>query len=631
MKPEQDRGRLFTRRALFLGGGQAALFLGLSGRMYYLQVIESNRYLALADENRISLRLLVPARGRIVDRNDVPMAVNVQNYGVVIVPEEAKNVDEILLQLSRLVEVSEQERKRVLREAKRRRAFLPITVRENLSWEEVSRIEVNLPDLPGISIVVGQTRHYPQAGYAAHVLGYVAAVSEGEQTGEPLLEQPGFRIGKNGVERQYDLLLRGAAGKKEVVVNALGRVRADLKEGLQEAKTGEDIQLTVDVRLQAFVAKRIAEQRRASVIVMDAHAGDILAMSSTPYFDPHLFNKGLTGEEWKSLVNNPDAPLTNKVIAGQYAPGSTFKIVVALAALEAGISPAARETCYGDIQLGNQKFHCWKKRGHGSVDLIDAIRESCDVYFYELSRKVGIERMSAMARKMGLGSALNLDIPGEKPGLIPTPAWKQAMIGVPWQLGETLVSGIGQGYVLTTPLQIAVMVSRLVNGGYAVSPRFTLSIPGDDFTESTQQNFPKIGLSKRARRLVMQGMDEVVNKPKGGTAYRSRIADPRFAMAGKTGTSQVRRISLAERDAGLKKNSERPWRERDHALFVGYAPVDAPRYVVAVVIEHGGGGSKAAAPIARDVLIETQRLDPANTGRRYGTKTPSQQAKRKKR
>jgi penicillin-binding protein 2 len=607
VKPEQDRGRIFTRRAMMLAGGQALLFTGLAARMYYLQVIESSRYRVLAEENRISLRLLPPPRGRVLDRRGVPLAVNVQNYRIVIVPEEAEDVEQMLDRLDRLVQVPEHERRRILREVRRRRAFVPVTVRENLTWEEVSRIEVNAPDLPGINIDVGETRAYPFAGAAAHALGYVASVSERELTGDPLLELPGFRIGKNGVERQYDLQLRGKAGNAEVEVNALGRVIRELRR--QEGQPGQDVHLTIDVGLQEFVAKRIAEERRAAVVVMDAHKGDVLSMVSMPTYDPTAFNEGLSGKEWNRLITNPDAPLTNKVIAGQYSPGSTYKIVVALAALEAGIPPAFRTSCFEHIQLGNTRFHCWKKGGHGSLDMVEAIKHSCDIYFYELSKRVGIDRMSAMAKRLGLGQSLDFDVPGERAGLIPTREWKQATIGVPWQLGETLVAGIGQGYVLATPLQLAVMTSRLINGGLAVKPRLTLAPPGVDPADEPPHDFKALGLSETARRLVIQGMVDVVNNPQGGTAWGSRITDKRFAMGGKTGTSQVRRITLAERDRGVKKNEDRPWRERDHALFVGFAPVDAPRYVVSVIIEHGGGGSKAAAPIARDVLLEAQRRD----------------------
>lgn len=607
MKPEQDRGRLFTRRAMILAGGQALVFTGLASRMYYLQVIESSRYRVLADENRISLRLLPPPRGRVLDRRGVPLAVNVQNYRIVIVPEEAEDVEKMLDRLDRLVQVPEHERRRILREVRRRRAFVPVTVRENLTWDEVSRIEVNAPDLPGINIDVGQTRSYPFGGASAHALGYVAAVAERELTGDPLLELPGFRIGKNGVERQYDLQLRGKAGNAEVEVNALGRVIRELRR--QEGQPGQDLHLTIDIGLQEFVAKRIADQRRAAVVVMDAHKGDVLAMVSMPTYDPNAFNEGLSGKDWNNLITNPDAPLTNKVIAGQYSPGSTYKIAVALAALEANIPASFRASCYGHVQLGNQRFHCWKKGGHGSVDMIDGIKGSCDVYFYELAKRVGIDRVAAMSKRLGLGQSLNLDVPGERNGLIPTREWKQATIGVPWQLGETLVTGIGQGYVLTTPLQLAVMTARVVNGGFAVTPRLTLAPPGVDPADEPPRSFDSLGLNDAARRVVIQGMVEVVNNPQGGTAFGSRITEKQFAMGGKTGTSQVRRISLAERDRGVRKNEERPWRERDHALFVAFAPVEAPRYVAAVVIEHGGGGSTAAAPIGRDVLLEAQRRD----------------------
>lgn len=607
MKPEQDRGRIFTRRAMLLAGGQALMFTGLAARMYYLQVVESSHYRVLAEENRISLRLLPPPRGRILDRRGAPLATNAQNFRVVIVPEEAENIEQTLDRLDRLVQVPEHERRRIMREVRRRRAFVPVTVRENLSWEEVSRIEVNAPDLPGINIDVGETRSYPFDGAAAHVLGYVAAVSERDLTGDPLLELPGFRIGKTGIERQYDLQLRGKAGNAEVEVNALGRVIRELRR--QEGQPGQDVHLTIDIGLQEFVANRVGEERRAAVVVMDVHKGDVLAMVSVPSYDPNAFSEGLSGKEWNRLITNPDTPLTNKVIAGQYAPGSTYKIAVALAALEANIPPSFRTSCYGHIQLGNQKFHCWKKGGHGSVDMVDGIKLSCDVYFYELAKRVGIDRIAAMSKRLGMGQSLNLDIPGERNGLIPTRDWKLATIGVPWQLGETLVAGIGQGYVLATPLQLAVMTARLVNGGFAVTPRLTLAPPGVDPADEPPHSFPPIGVADLSRRTVIQGMVEVVNNPHGGTAFRSRITEKRFAMGGKTGTSQVRRITLAERDRGLRKNEDRPWRERDHALFVGFAPVDAPRYVTAVIVEHGGGGSKTAAPIARDVLLEAQRRD----------------------
>lgn len=609
MKPEQDRGKLFTRRALILAGGQSLLFAGLAGRMYYLQVSEATRYQVLAEDNRISLRLLPPLRGRILDRQGVPLALNIQNYTIEIIPEEAGDVSGMLDRLESLVEVTEADRKRILKEARKRRAFVPIKVRENLSWQEVSRVEVNTPDLPGISIKQGQTRSYPYGPAAAHVLGYVSPVSEHEQKGDPLLQHPGFRTGKNGIEGRYDLALRGSAGNVAVEVNALGRQVQELEDKKTEARSGADLNVTLDVGVQEFAVQRVKDQRRAAVVAMDVHRGDVLTMVSTPSFDPNGFNEGLSSDAWRSLISNPDHPLTNKAVAGQYAPGSTFKLVVALAALESGISPSLTASCYGVMQLGDRKFHCWKKYGHGVVGLVDAIRESCDIYFYELALRVGIDKISAMAHRLGLGQTLGIDIPGERGGLIPTRDWKRATIGVDWQRGETLVAGIGQGYVLATPLQLAVMTSRIVNGGFAVKPRLTLPAETDDLAPPA--SYPRMGIPARALEIVRQGMTEVVNNPRGGTAYRARIAEKKFAMGGKTGTSQVRRISMAERDKGVRKNSERPWRERDHALFVGYAPVSAPRYAVSVVVEHGGGGSTTAAPIARDVLRELQRRDPA--------------------
>lgn len=608
MKPEQTQDKIFNRRAAILAAGQLTVFAGLSARMYYLQVLEADRYRVLAEENRISLRLLPPPRGEILDRKNRSLAINVQIYRLVIVPEQAQNVNEMLTQLSKLIEVSAHDRRRVLREAKRRRAFVPITVRENLTWKEVSRIEVNAPDLPGITIDVAQSRHYPFGHTAAHVLGYVAAVSEKELSGDPVLELPGFRIGKSGIERRYDRALRGRAGNSEVEVNALGRVIREIKR--REGEPGLRISLTIDVDLQRFVTKRVSHLRRVSVVVMDTQNGDVLGLVSRPGYDPNAFNKGMTVGEWKKLTSNPDKPLTNKAIAGQYAPGSVFKIIVALAALESGIPPNMSVECKGVLEFGNELFHCWRKDGHGHVDLVDAIRESCDVYFYELAQRLGINSIAKMAVRMGLGEVLNLELPGELPGLIPTKRWKSKVLGTAWLGGESLINAIGQGYVLATPLQMAVMTARVVNGGYAIVPRLIKALDNVDRPAQKAKDFPPLGIYNRSLRLVQQAMDEVVNNPDGGTAYKARIIESGWQMGGKTGTSQVRRITLQEREAGLKKNEERPWRERDHALFVGYAPVSSPRYVCSVVVEHGGSGAKAAAPIARDVLREVQRLGP---------------------
>jgi len=610
--PDQDRGRVFTRRALFVGGSQLALLGILVGRLYQLQIVESSKYATLAEENRVNLRLLAPPRGRIYDRYGVQIAGNKQNYRIVMIAEQADDVDALLDKLADIAAIDVDIKTRVLRESARKRAFVPIVVRENLSWEEVSRVSVNAPDLPGVTIEEGQRRYYPYANSAGHILGYVAAVSEEEQTGDPLLELPDFQIGKNGIEQAYDLTMRGQAGTSQVEVNASGRVIRELKR--DDGVAGHDIQLTLDMGLQQYAYYRLGEES-ASVVVLDVHTGEVLTMASTPSFDPNDFADGIDTDTWAALLGNEKAPLTNKPIQGQYAPGSTFKMIVTLAALEAGIvGPDHSVYCMGYTQLGRARFHCWKRGGHGHMDMHNGIKQSCDVYFYDVARRVGLDRIAEMANRLGLGVPLDLGLRGEKKGFMPTREWKQAQFGEPWQPGETLVAGIGQGYILATPLQLAIMTARLVNGGKAVMPHLTpFQIDVDGPGDPIALDYPDLGLSPSALDVAIRGMIGVVNEPRG-TAGRSRIDEPGMEMGGKTGTSQVRRITRAERARGVRKNEDKPWAERDHALFVGFAPIDAPRYACAVVVEHGGGGSRAAAPVARDVLLECQRRDPSRTG-----------------
>ena len=606
---DNNQQHSFTRRALVLAGTQAGLMGVLAARMYYLQVIEADRYALLADENRINMRLLQPSRGAIVDRFGVPLAINRKNYRVLITAENTSDIEQTLDLLGQIIAIGDEERNRILREAKKRRNFVPVTVREFLEWDEVAKIEVNAPDLPGISIDVGQRRFYPDGITNAHVLGYVAAVSPEDINGDPLLETPGFRIGRSGLERRYDLALRGRAGASQVEVNAVGRVirELDRKEGL----SGQELVLTLDFELQRFAAELLGEESGA-IVLIDVRTGALLTLMSTPSFDPNAFTEGLSTSQWQALVNNERSPLRNKAIAGEFAPGSTFKMVVALAALEAGIVDTETSFfCSGKLRLGDGLFHCWKKQGHGHVQLIRGLRESCDVYFYETARRVGIERISEMGRRLGLGSKFDIDLPGERAGMMPTPAWKQAVIGEPWVTGETLVAGIGQGFVLATPLQLAVMVGRIANGKQALHPYLTRDIAVDDaLAARNTDDSPDLGINLRHLEIVRQGMIEVMMHERG-TARRSRIGIEGMEMAGKTGTSQVRRITRRERQNRVLKNEELPWRSRDHALFLGFAPLDNPRYAVAVLVEHGGGGSKVAAPIARDMLRMAQLRDPS--------------------
>ena len=605
---DTDRYRTLTRRVLVLGGLKLGLLSTLVGRMYYLQVIQSARYTMLADENRISLRLVAPSRGLIVDRFGVPLAVNQQNYRVVLVQERSHDIEGTLTLLSQIVPLSDTDRRRILREIQRKRRFVPVTVKENLTWDQVAQIEINTPDLPGVSIEVGEIRNYPFGDATSHILGYVGQVSVSEIQGDPVLSLPGFRIGKSGIEKYWEKDLRGVAGNSQLEVNAVGRVIRELAR--DEGQPGREVQLTIDVELQKFTQKRLAAERSACAVLIDVHTGGIYAMASNPSYDPNRFSTGINAEVWEELLSNPTAPLTNKATAGQYAPGSTFKTVVALAALEAGlVSPHHTVYCPGYMDLGDHRFHCWKKGGHGSVDMGDALRQSCDTFFYDVARRIGIDRITEMSHRFGVGEILGLDLPGERPGLVPSRQWKQTTYGTPWQQGESLVAAIGQGYVLATPLQLAVMCARLVNGGYAVKPHLVKQIKQ---RIGEQTLWPRIGVQKQNLDEVVSGMNQVVNHPHG-SAYKARITEPGFEMGGKTGTAQVRRITMAERSTGVIKNEDLPWRERDHALFIGFAPVDAPRYAMAAVVEHGGGGSAVAAPIVRDVLLECQRRDPARS------------------
>ena len=497
--------------------------------------------------------------------------------------------------------MSEAEEERIKKDLKRNRSFVPIKIRDNLSWEEVSRIQLNAPDLPGIVIDEGLTRYYPFGAGMAHILGYVSSVSDEDVKDDPLLEVPGFKIGKSGIEKYLEKALRGESGNLKLEVNAYGRIMKEIER--VDGIPGKDVQLTIDSRLQQKAFELFGEESGAAVL-LDVHTGEILAFVSAPSFDPNMMTQGLSTEDWNALLHNERNPLTDKAISGQYSPGSTFKMIVALAALEAGvIKPETRTYCAGKMFLGNHAFHCWKKEGHGHLNVVEALQHSCDIFFYETAQKLGIEKIADMARRFGLGSKINIGLENEKAGLIPDKEWKLRRFGEPWQQGESLISGIGQGYILTTPLQLATMTARLVNGGYEIKPTFLKVSDGE------KSKIKKIDVSPANLELIKEGMYAVVNKP-GGTAWRSQFDYHGQRMGGKTGTTQVRRITMKERREGIKKESELPWRLRNHALFVGYAPHDNPKYAVAVLVEHGGGGSSVAAPLAGKILREAVMLDP---------------------
>ena len=598
-KTSREKNRRITRRALVLGGMQAAVIGGLSWRMRHLQVSQNSEFRLLAEENRIRDRLIQPERGLIFDRNGQALAQNMPNYRIVMIREQAGNAPEVLAELARLIELPLDRREEIYREMRRRASFVPVSVVEQLSWEDFARVSANAPALPGIITEVGLNRHYPMGEDYSHAIGYVGPVSEADlarfEDPDPVLQIPGYQIGKTGLERQRDNLLRGVAGTKRVEINAVGRVMREL--GRNDGLKGADLQLTLDNDLQHYAQHRLKGESAAAV-VMDVHSGDIRALASTPGFDPNQFIFGISTTYWNSLIENEYRPLADKTISGAYPPGSTVKMVTALAALEAGlVDPEEEIYCKGYTEVGNRRFHCWKRGGHGKMNLSDSLKHSCDVYYYEISQRVGIEKISEMARRMGFGSKPALPLPSITSGLAPDKQWKFDRYNEEWRIGDTLNAAIGQGFVLASPMQLAVMTARLASGT-AVEPRLIQRVNG---VAEPVERAPTMGLNQSHLDLVKLGMFKVANENRG-TAYKARIDDRAMAMAGKTGTAQVRGISAEDREADLE-NDEIPWKFRDHALYVGFAPYDNPRYAISVVIEHGGAGSTAAAPVARDIML----------------------------
>ena len=578
----------------------AAMVAVLGARMRYMQVDQADQFRLLAEENRINIRLIPPSRGLIEDRNGKLIAGNEQNYRVVITREDAGDVALVLQRLSKLIPLSPEDIARTVKETDRTSPFVPIIVSDRLSWDDLSKIALNAPTLPGVSPEVGLSRQYPTQQDFAHVVGYVGPVSEKDLEGvtdpDPVLQIPKFQIGKIGVERWMEDTLRGSAGNKRIEVNSVGRVMRELER--KDGIPGADIRLTLDVDVQNYVQARLGNESAAAV-VMDVTNGDLLAIASSPGFDPNLFVRGISQKDYTALTENDHRPLANKAVQGAYPPGSTFKLVTALAALEAGmITLDTKVRCPGYIEFGGTKFHCWKRGGHGTVNLERSLQESCDVFYYEIAQKVGIDKIAEMGRLLGMGQRHDLPMSAISEGVMPNKAWKQESYQTDWRIGDTINASIGQGYVLTTPLQLAVMAARVASGR-AIAPRLIHSVDGETVPIVEA---PNLGIGGSSLRAIRAGMFAVVNSERG-TAKSARIAAPSMEMAGKTGTSQVRNISASERAGGVVANADLPWKRRDHALFVAFAPYEAPKYAVSVVVEHGGGGSAVAAPIARDMLL----------------------------
>ncbi len=600
MNRNGEKNRILIRRTLVVIFFNLIAFAVIVARLYFLQVKEADKYNMMSDENRISTRFLVPPRGLIYDRNGEVIARNEQDFQALMVAEQTPDIEQTLKTFKQIVPLSADEESKIRKDLKNKRRFIPVKLKDNLSWDEVAKILLHAPDLSGVEIDEGLNRFYPYADIYAHVLGYVGPVSEKDKKDNPLYMVPGFKIGKSGLERYFDSKLQGRGGTIKLEVNAYGRVMNEIERNSGEE--GESLKLTIDARLQRAAYEAFGEESGAAV-VLDVRTGEILALVSTPSFDPNLFTNGISYKHWNALLNNERTPLVNKAVSGQYSPGSTFKVVVALAALEAGVIDLnTRFNCNGGLDVGNIRFHCWRHSGHGSLNVIEALKYSCDIFFYETAMKLGIDKIHDMAVKLGMGNLIEVGLDNEKSGIIPSKAWKKARYGVSWTQGDAANSGIGQGYVLVTPLQLVTMLARVVNGGYAVQPTFIKP------TKKELSKVKRLDISTKNIEIVKRGMFEVVNGV-GGTAGRARFNINGAMMGGKTGTTQVRRISMKERNSGILRDEQLPWRLRNHALFMGFTPVDNPYYAVAVIVEHGSSGSGVAAPIASKILQTALKLD----------------------
>ena len=614
---DPERQEVLTRRATLFGGGFTLMLAVIGGRLFQLQIAEHQKYLDLANDNQFNRRVLTPLRGEIVDRFGRPLASNRQTFRLLFVPEQTKDLDAAFDAVSTVIPLSPERRQRIRRQMRRRGQGTPIEIEADLTWDEFAKINYDLPHLPGVLPEVGEARNYPLGGATAFVGGYVGAITDrdiaavADENEENLLRQPGFKVGREGLEKTYDRELRGVPGALDVKVNAYGRVIEELTDKARQPAQGQTLALTIDAELQQAAMKEL-EGESASAVVIDVVTGDILVLASTPAFDPNDFNFGIKPDLWKALNESPYHPLLNKPLSALYPPGSTFKMISAMAAEMSGVSTSFSVSCPGKLWYGNRYFHCWKKGGHGGgINMKAAIKHSCDVYFYTVAKSLEIDVLAEAAKKLGLGQKFELGIPGQKQGVVPSREWKKSYFAhspenQTWFPGETLSVIIGQGYVTTTPLQLAVMAARIATGK-EVRPRI-VRVVGD--RELPPHSFSPIDIDPRFFQTIRAGMDAVVNEP-GGTAVRSALENPEWRLAGKTGTSQVYAITAADRARGLAKPEDLPWERRDHALFVCYAPVAAPRYACSVVVEHGIGGARMAGPKAREIMRAVLTKDPA--------------------
>ena len=588
-----------NRRMFITGSFKFIIMIGIVSRLFFLQVKENKKYLTLSDKNRIREWKLAPIRGEFHDYFGNVIAGNYEAYQLHIIPEEVEDFRYVIFRLKDLLEMSDREFKKILKKKNEIKPWETLIVSDNLSWKKFSKVNNHLYDLNGVKPVISISRNYLFKENFTHVLGYVSQANEQDIENNEVIKKnfvPGLKVGKVGLEKSFERDLIGTNDIERYEVNAYGRRISQL--AFQKGEKGKNLRLTIDSEVQQLTSK-LLKDKAGSICVMDIYTGSIIAMNSSPSFDPNLFVFGISQDDWQIIRNDPMKPLVNKTLQGNYSPGSTIKPIVALSALENGIiNTNFTVKCTGKTEMYGQTYHCWKKKGHGFVSLRNAMKQSCDTYFYEIARRLGVDKLSETAKKFGLGEKVFGNLFNiEKSGLVPNTQWKKNALGKGWLLGETMITGIGQGYIQTTPIQLCLMTAQIANGGFKIYPKI---IVDDKIKDQPIDKFTPLYKDSKNIRIVQDAMFGSTNEVMG-TSYRSRINDPKYQFAGKTGTAQVKKITERDRELDLK-TFQIPYEERDHALYIAFGPYKQPRYALSILIEHGGNGSTTAAPMAKELF-----------------------------
>jgi len=588
-----------NRRMFITGSLKFFIMIGIVSRLFFLQIKENKKYLTLSDKNRIREWKLAPVRGEFLDYFGNTIAGNFEAYQLHVIPEQVEDFRYVIYRLKDLLELSDKEFKKVLKKKNEIKPWETLIVSDNLSWQKFSKINNHLYDLNGVKPVISISRNYPFKENFTHLIGYVSQANENDIESTDAIKKnfvPGLKVGKVGLEKSFEEKLIGTNDIERYEVNAYGRRISQLE--FQKGERGKTLRLTIDTEIQKLT-NDLLKDRAGSICVMDIYTGAIIAMNSAPSFDPNLFVFGISQDDWQLIRNNPMKPLVNKTLQGNYSPGSTIKPIVALSALENGvINTNFTVKCSGKTEMYGQTYHCWKKEGHGFVSLRNAMKQSCDTYFYEIARRLGVDKLSETAKKFGLGEKVFGDLFSiEKSGLVPNTQWKKNALGQGWLLGETMITGIGQGYIQTTPIQLCLMTAQIANGGYKIYPKI---LADDETKELPIDKFSPLYNDSKNIKIIQDAMFGSTNEVMG-TSYRSRIDNIKYQFAGKTGTAQVKKITEKERELDLK-TFEIPYEQRDHALYIAFGPYKNPRYALSIIIEHGGNGSTTAAPMAKKLF-----------------------------